>query len=205
MQKIYTFKKSILLQNILQIKVLQKYIDRLTKMSLVDKENKDTVNFMLILSIAGLLVKIFFSNNKPADASVWGYGVTAVAVLIMMIITFANHTSLAALNQIKNPLSIFSLSIPSFFTLLMLIWLISINTVFADVINSGNYSHEYKYFSLFESIMMIIQIGVIFLISSSVNEADISKYKTAIYITSIFNICFIGMMNIILYFFTTDG
>lgn len=174
-------------------------------MPLVDKENKDTVNFMLILSIAGLLVKLTFSKTKPADASIWGYGITAVAVLMMMIITFANHTSLATLNQIKSPLSIFSLSIPSFFTLLMLVWLITLNTTFADVINSGNYSGEYKYFSMFETIMMIIQISIIFLISSSVNDVDINKYKSVIYISSIFNICFIGMMNIILYFFTTDG
>jgi hypothetical protein len=174
-------------------------------MPLVDKENKDTVNFMLILSIAGLLVKLVFENTKQADASIWGYSVSAIAVLVMMVVTFANHTSLATLNNIKSPLSIFSLSIPSFITLLLLIWLVLINTSFSDLINSGNYSSEYKYFSMFETIMMLIQIAIIFLIASASNEGDITKYKSVIYITTIFNICFIGMMNIILYFFTTDG
>jgi hypothetical protein len=174
-------------------------------MPLVDKENKDTVNFMLILSIAGLLVKIVFENTKQADASIWGYSISAIAVLVMMIVTFANHTSLATLNNINTPLSIFSLSIPSFITLLLLIWLVSLNTTFSDLINSGNYSHEYKYFSMFETIMMIIQIVIIFLIASTANANDITKYKTVVYITTIFNICFIGMMNIILNFFTTDG
>ena len=174
-------------------------------MGLIDKENKDTVNFMLILSLAGLLVKLVFSNNRPADASTWGYGITAAAVLMMMIVTFANHTSLATLNHINSPLSIFSLSIPSFLTLLLLVWLVTINTTFTDLINSGKYSWEYNYFSAFETMMMIMQIALIFLISSSINDSDIRKYNSIIYVTTIFNICFIGMMHITLYFFTTDG
>jgi hypothetical protein len=175
-------------------------------MTLFDKENNDTVNFMIILSVAGLLVKLFFDKSKPAEASVWGYGVTAIAVLIMMVVTFANHTSsLDKLNNIKSTVSLFSLSIPSLITILLLIWLIMLNTSFSELIDSGKYSQEYKYFSAFETIMMIIQIIVIFLIASSQDVAQIGKYKSVIYITTVFNIAFIGMMNIILYFFTTDG
>ena len=175
-------------------------------MTLVDKESKDTVNFMIILSVAGLLVKMFFDKSKPAEASIWGYGITAIAVLVMMVVTFANHSkSLKDMNNIKELASIFSLSIPSVLTILLLVWLIVINSSFSKLIDSGKYSHEYKYFSMFETIMMIIQIIIIFLMASSNDPATIGKYKSAVYLTTVFNFCFIGMMNIILYFFTTDG
>lgn len=170
-----------------------------------DKENKDTVNFMIILSVAGLLVKLFMEKSKPAEASIWGYGVTAIAVLVMMVVTLANHTSLTAFKEVKTPISILALSIPSFFTILLLIWLIMLNTSFAELIDSGKYSGEYKYFSIFETVMMIIQVIVVFLIASAEDVGKVRNYKTVIYITSVLNIVFIGMMNIILYFFTTDG
>ena len=103
-------------------------------MTLFDKENNDTVNFMIILSVAGLLVKLFFDKSKPAEASVWGYGVTAIAVLIMMVVTFANHTSsLDKLNNIKSTVSLFSLSIPSLMTILLLIWLKAISNCFLSL------------------------------------------------------------------------
>ena len=172
----------------------------------MDKNNNDTANFMFIISVAGLLVKIIFEHTKPADASIWGYGISAMAILILMVITLANlNKSFSTLNNLNFAFSVLSVSIPSFITLLLLIWLVIINSSFSDIINAGKYSARYNYVSILETIFMIIQILMIFLISKAVKPTDISNYKTGLYITTVFNLLFIGIMNIILYFFTTDG
>jgi hypothetical protein len=174
----------------------------------MDKNNNDTANFMFIISFAGLLVKLIFEHTKPADASIWGYGISAAAILVIMVIILANHTSaatLAALSNVKMAFSVISISIPAFITILLLIWLVMLNTSFSDIINAGQYSAKYNFVSIIETIFMILQILMIFLISKAVKPSDISNYKTALYITTIFNVVFIGIMNIILYYFTTDG
>lgn len=171
----------------------------------MDKNNNDTANFMFIISFAGLLVKLIFEHTKPADASIWGYGISAAAILVIMVIILANQTALASLDNFKMAFSVFSISIPSFITILLLIWLVMINTSFSDIINAGQYSAKYNFVSILETIFMILQIFMIFLISKAVKPSDISNYKTGLYITTVFNIVFIGIMNIILYYFTTDG
>ena len=171
----------------------------------MDKNNNDTANFMFIISFAGLLVKLIFEHTKPADASIWGYGISAAAILVIMVIILANQTALASLDNFKMAFSVFSISIPSFITILLLIWLVMINTSFSDIINAGQYSAKYNFVSILETIFMILQILMIFLISKAVKPSDISNYKTGLYITTVFNVVFIGIMNIILYYFTTDG
>ena len=171
----------------------------------MDKNNNDTANFMFIISFAGLLVKLIFEHTKPADASIWGYGISAAAILVIMVIILANQTALVSLDNFKMAFSVFSISIPSFITILLLIWLVMINTSFSDIINAGQYSAKYNFVSILETIFMILQILMIFFISKAVKPSDISNYKTALYITTVFNVVFIGIMNIILYYFTTDG
>ena len=171
----------------------------------MDKNNNDTANFMFIISFAGLLVKLIFEHTKPADASIWGYGISAAAILVIMVIILANQTALVSLDNFKMAFSVFSISIPSFITILLLIWLVMINTSFSDIINAGQYSAKYNFVSILETIFMILQILMIFFISKAVKPSDISNYKTASYITTVFNVVFIGIMNIILYYFTTDG
>jgi hypothetical protein len=171
----------------------------------MDKNNNDTANFMFIISFSGLLVKLIFEHTKPADASIWGYGISAAAILVIMVIILANQTALASLDNFKMAFSVFSISIPSFITILLLIWLVMINTSFSDIINAGQYSAKYNFVSILETIFMILQILMIFFISKAVKPSDISNYKTGLYITTVFNVVFIGIMNIILYYFTTDG
>ena len=171
----------------------------------MDKNNNDTANFMFIISFAGLLVKLIFEHTKPADASIWGYGISAAAILVIMVIILANQTALASLDNFKMAFSVFSISIPSFITILLLIWLVMINTSFSGIINAGQYSAKYNFVSILETIFMILQILMIFFISKSESKTDISNYKTGLYITTVFNVVFIGIMKIILYYFTTDG
>ena len=128
----------------------------------MDKNNNDTANFMFIISFAGLLVKLIFEHTKPADASIWGYGISAAAILVIMVIILANQTALVSLDNFKMAFSVFSISIPSFITILLLIWLVMINTSFSDIINAGQYSAKYNFVSILETIFMILQILMIF-------------------------------------------
>ena len=45
-------------------------------------ENKDVVNLMFIISLVGLIIKLAFENNQPAEASIWGYGISGLGVLL---------------------------------------------------------------------------------------------------------------------------
>jgi len=179
--------------------------------------NKEyVINNLMAFSIVGIIIKLIFKSDitkdgssGPANASVWGYGVVTLSVFAVMFLSFSLASNMSNLNKdmfgfIKELLSD---SIPSILTLLVLLWLVTLNVTYFKRINQGKVSSEYSQFSNVNTVFIVIQIIVLFMYlrDQTSNNSDNNKMYYVVYILTFINLILISMMNIILRFFSTDG
>ena len=185
----------------------------------------DSTN-MMVFAFVGILIKLFFGNNTTADGSsgpassaVWGYGIVALSVLSILFITFALATQMTAVSQYNTMDFIMKLvqgSLVPFLMLLILVWLISINLTFYKRINEGNVASEYNQFSTVSTILVVVQLMVLFKYlkdafkvekggQNGLGGAHKSQMASITYVLTALNVIFVGMMNIVVAFFSTDG
>lgn len=180
--------------------------------------NLEIVNLFGLL-VGGVIVKIFFSSQGPASASIWGYGLSALATFFLVVI------SIAFLTKYDTPgyaglVEIIDSMLPSLLLLIILIWAIILNVSNFNAVNKTNLPKEYGQYSFISSFLIIIQIislfiyfnnkyGLLFFTQSDKRvlkgQIKIIDAKETIYILFLFNIIMLGMMQIVLEFFTTDG
>jgi len=188
----------------------------------------DTTN-MMVFAFVGILIKLFFGNKTtadgtsgPASSAVWGYGIVAMSVLAILFITFALATQMTAVSQYNTMDFIMKLAKGSLIPLLMLfilVWLISINLTYYKRINEGKVASEYNQFSTVSTILVVVQLIVLFKYlrdtfmiekggpsgEKGLAEALKSQMASITYVLTTLNIIFVGMMNIVVAFFSTDG
>lgn len=184
---------------------------------------------MLILAVAGILVKLFLSggvskdgSTGPASATVWGYGLTSFAFigLLLAVLSLATRDTMniGAWDTIKK---VFGFSFPVVATLVVLCWIIIINMTFMDRINKGKVAPDFNQFSLFSSILIIFQIMIVFkfilntmgvTLAPSANptavkmeQALTSELNSITVVITLLNLIFAGMMQVVAEFFSTDG
>ncbi len=169
-------------------------------------------SIMAVFSVIGVLIKLFASNYQgPATAAIYGYGVVAVSLLCIMFINFALAEKAKGLNN--NSLSfvpkLFASSMPTLVTLGILWWLITLNLAYYKQINDNDVAKEYSKYSIVSTVLILLQIFVIFkFINTEIAGSKDKKsnpFGPMIYILSIVNAIFIGILTIILKFFSTDG
>jgi len=143
--------------------------------------NLDMMN-LVVLAIAGEIVKIFFEENYtklgtsgPASTTIWGYGLTGIALVLMIFMAiYLTSTNEKQQNKLllergANEKSIFqyyisilsSGAIPVILTLGIIVYIISLNFIYYTRINSNKVSSSYAVYSFFSSLLIIIQIGII--------------------------------------------
>jgi len=192
------------------------------------------INNMIIFALVGLCIKMFFGGTPSQDGStgkasstVWGYTIVALAILGIMVISFA----LASQNSMTTCITggkwdffkgLMTESFPSVFTLIVLIWIIVINLNYYKRINQGRVATEYYMFSNATATLLIFQLIALFKYLNgrfkaselkergrTAEEALITKdndrYAFAIYFVTLLNCVLAGIMNITLEFFSTDG
>ena len=180
--------------------------------------NLEIVNLFGLL-VGGVIVKIFFSSQGPASASIWGYGLSALATFFLVVISIAFLTKYDKSGH-AGLVEIIDSMLPSLLLLIILIWAIILNVSNFNVVNQKNLPKEYGQYSFISSFLIIIQIislfiyfnneyGFLFFIQSDKRvlkgQIKIIDAKETIYILFLFNIIMLGMMQIVLEFFTTDG
>ena len=64
------------------------------------------INVMLICSIIGMCIKIFFGNMTSVDgtygranSTIWGYGVVGFSVLTIMFVSYAIHNKISIIEK----------------------------------------------------------------------------------------------------------
>ena len=190
------------------------------------------INNMIGFSVVGVLIKLFFGSNVtedgssgPANASIWGYGIISLAVLTVLFITFGLAFNDKNVDKISSSIGIFSTlkkmltkSLPSLLTLIVLLWIIILNILYFKRINQGKVADEYYTYSSMTTVIILIQIIALFKYLKD-NLAAIIKNDNlptptsvpndrmayATYFFSLLNFIFIGIMTIVLEFFSTDG
>ena len=143
--------------------------------------NLDMIN-LVVLAIAGIIVKIFFEENYtklgrsgPASTTIWGYGLTAISLVLMIFMAIYLTTKKSEqrgkllLERGAKDKSIFSYyieilssgAIPVILTLGIVVYIISLNFMYFTRINSNKVSSSYPVYSFFSSLLVVIQIGII--------------------------------------------
>lgn len=137
---------------------------------------------LVVLAIAGIIVKIFFEenytklgNSGPASTTIWGYGLTSISLILMIFMAIylttqkSNERKTLLLERDGEEKSVFmyyidilsSGAIPIILTLGIVIYIISLNFIYFTRINSNKVSSSYQTYSFFSSLLIVIQIGLI--------------------------------------------
>lgn len=190
------------------------------------------IHNMIGFSTVGILIKLFFGSQTedgssgPASASIWGYGVVVLAIISILVIFISlasKITSIQDYDVFKFLKTLVKYTLPSLLTLIVLIWLITVNVIYFKRINQGKVADEYYSYSTITTFIVIFQIIALFkyltdnlsTINSQISRDvvtgndsfNISNDKMAYvtYFLTFLNFLFIGIMTIVLEFFSTDG
>ena len=189
------------------------------------------INSMLIFAVIGMIIKIFFGNITSQDgtygrasSTVWGYGIVCFAILTLMFVSFSLHDKIARIE--KNGIlgiigflkSFLTSSGPAIMTVIILLWIVALNTFYFKRINKGQVASEYFQLSAGTSFLFIFQIICLFQYlklyiaiktgtsaKPAEDEISLSRISFAVYFITSINLVVTAMMTIILQFFSTDG
>jgi hypothetical protein len=172
------------------------------------------LNIIAGFTLVGILTKLFVSTNPtedgingPATSSIWGYGVVVLSLIATMFISFSLATKIYETkneNGIIDFLKILIMnSLPTISTLLVIIWILVLNITYYKKINEGKIATEYYQFSTITTILIILQLIILFMSLFKGNTQNKMAYTT--YAITLINMIFVGIMNIIVTFFSTDG
>lgn len=180
------------------------------------------IQIFSFLCILGIVFRMIFAKTTKdyATATVWGYGFSLLALLGLIISSFAIYSKNQYTQGIYGFLkSIIKNSLPIILTLVIVAIIILQNISFFDQINSGKVADEYYSFSGVSAFLILVQISLVinFLFdklkqykSNNQNKENImalfaSELNSIILILTVANFTFIGMLQVILKYFSTDG
>ena len=179
------------------------------------KKGDYLVNVMTILSLGAVLMKLLLSSMfQPTTLSIVSYSLIAMSIFTVMYIPSALKSKMKTLSEFNSMGFIYEMfknHIPFFILIALLSWLVVINLIYSEQINSGNERKDYNSLSLASTIFILLQTYTTFdylrasLKQSKGIESDVKSKKYLIYIFSLVNLAIIGSINIILEFFNTDG
>jgi len=175
--------------------------------------NKYDVNIMYGFALVGIFIKLFFGDSQSDDgnsgratAAIWGYGTVLLSLLGILIISFS-FASLSADGKQSNILEFLKkmvvISLPTTIMILLLSWEIALNTIYYKKINKGEIASEYYSYSKLTTFLIMAQLVVLFM--SLLSDEKPNKFTYSSYFIGLLNVIFIGINNIILTFFSTDG
>lgn len=180
---------------------------------------------LIVLACSGIIIKLFFQenynalgNSGPASTTIWGYGMTALALFIMIFMSlYLTSKTKDKSGSMEKSSDFFTTvinlvmtdTLPILLTFGVIIYIIYLNFVFFERINSNNVSSSYHTYSFFSSLLLIIQIALIvkYMYSLLSNGSD-SKgplIKSVSYVLVTINFIFTMIIHILLAFFSTDG
>ena len=179
-------------------------------------DNLDLLN-IVILACVGIIIKLFFSENYsrlgnigPASSTIWGYGLTAIALTIMVFMGIYSSKKLYDANKPNTLLEIiFGNVLPIILTLFVIIYTIYLNFSYYTRINSDKVTRDYHTYSFMSSFLIIVQIILIskylyHYLSDFQDSPKAELAKNITYILCVVNFIFILMIHISLAFFSTD-
>lgn len=178
----------------------------------IQQKDREIVNPVFIaIIVVGFIIKITLGfsvssddgSTGPASSLIWGYG---IIIMGLIGIIYANLTP--GINEFE---SIKRLPYPIILSIVLMIWLISLNINYFKQINSLGVPNQYFMWSNYSSILLILLLGVSILqyiiisIKKPEGEEFIKKLSMYSYVLLFFNFLTIIIQQIILNSFTVDG
>ena len=110
---------------------------------ITDKNMNILILFGLIF--AGIFIKLFLGNNTSensgqASSTIWGYGLTTIALFTLMFTILSSNNGNILELIFKNGLPIFAL-------IIILIYIISINFTYFQILNKNFVPNEFHTYS----------------------------------------------------------
>jgi hypothetical protein len=176
------------------------------------EKDRQIVNPIFIsVILVGFIIKIGFGANVsstdgytgPASSSIWGYG---IIIMGLIGIIYSNlNPGLNEWDSIKNlPYSII-------LSIVLLSWLISLNTNYFKQINSLEVPDQFFMWSNYSTILLIFLLGIsiiqfiLYKIKADNSMSHIKNLNIYSYVLLFFNFITIVIQQIILDSFTVDG
>lgn len=174
---------------------------------------------IVVLACVGIIIRLFFSedysklgNMGPASSTMWGYGLTAIALTIMIFMGIYISNKIPTELSSNNLGNILTNIFPIILTLFVIIYTIYLNFSYFTRINSDKVTRDYHTYSFMSSFLIIVQIILIstylfnYILNDNSDETakKIEIAKSVTYILCVVNFIFILMIHISLAFFSTD-
>ena len=186
-----------------------------------DLISNNSMNILILFGLifSGIFIKIFLGNNNSANggqasSTIWGYGLTIISLFTLMFIVISKDLNNNT-NSILNLILTRGLSI--FILIMILVYIVNLSINYYDIINKNFVPSEYGTYSIISTILIVIQILLIYQISNillknkGLNDANsketiiLSRITSITWIFSTLNFILAIIMNVILEFFVTDG
>ena len=188
------------------------------------------IQIFSLLCIIGILVQVFFgqapkffgqSSNDYATATVYGYGFCLLSLFGLLISSFAISSRDSTSQGFSGFINvILKNAMPLIVTVIVVALILTLNIIYYSQLNSGSVADEYYQFSNMSSFLMLLQFVIIikYLIyllmgqqkkeegkSVGVMNALAGELSSFIWVLSIINISIVGILYVILKYFSTDG
>ena len=154
----------------------------------------------------------------PASSTIWGYGLTAIALSIMVFMGIYTSKKIFEVEKnITRDANLVGISLlntlPIILTLFVIMYTIFLNFSYFTRINTDKVTRDYHTYSFMSSFLIIVQIILIstYLFNNILNDNNrpdiankIELSKNITYVLCVVNFIFIFMIHISLAFFSTD-
>ena len=161
------------------------------------------------LIITGILIKIFFNTDEDfASSTIWGYGLIVVSLFLQLFLGIgaadrqakkSGEGMKASIGGLKGATGIIGL-------IILLVWIIGININYYGRINDSDVSDEYYRYSSISTMLIILQLFyVLHSVNQSLSNTEETSGNPLVILLTLLNVAFVGIMHIILQYYTTDG
>lgn len=186
------------------------------------------INILFLIAGIGVITKLFLNNLYPVMSTLWGYGLSASSLFFIIMIGVGLDYNNDQKSFFKK---FFENSFPILLLILILVWIISLNYKYKKIIEKKKVPDEYNTYSLLSTIIMLLQISILYMFlkdklnltildnflkntiplsdevnkNSKKNKLETDRMRGINYIFTLINAILVGMMQVVLTFFTTDG
>lgn len=174
-------------------------------------------------------------TNGPASSTMWGYGLIIICLVSYFLINFIKDqdkkqniapkenegavemvimTLTKMLDFLKTFINYKNNSMAIMFMLFVTIWAFVINSVYYTRINQGLVADDFYFYSTMSTVLISVQLILLFrhmtaIAGGNPNDETVQnnnvRYNGFGFLISIINLIFLGVINIILEYFSTDG
>ena len=168
------------------------------------------------LTIIGILLILILGKN---GGGLWGYGVIAFALFGLLVFEMAYRTNIRKTTGFRAIFDVLVHSAPILLLIICVGWLLALNVMYQPTIESGHLPGEFDNFQVLGMIILLVELYLLYKylsdqgkiksggkdIASQLNELMSKNLSWLMTLLSVIYMIVIGIMQVILQYFTTDG